>query len=292
MGTPFATAFHEFVRTVGPTSRLRLAPTPSGYLHLGNAYNFILNWVAARHTPGARILLRVDDLDAERKRPEYVQDVFDTLEWLGLDWDDGPHSAADFEANWSQHYRLPLYERALEQLRHGGHLFACGKSRRDLAPFGGDYPLHFREQTCSLNDPDVAWRIKTPVPRPPGLPPDFVVRRRDGIPAYQVASVADDLHLGITHVVRGADLADSTAAQRYLAGCMGQPEFANIRFLHHPLLLNDSGEKLSKSAGAAALKTHRDTGLTPAAVYRGLARWLGLEPVAETSNGLLEIIGR
>jgi len=261
-----------------------MAPTPSGFLHIGNAYNFTLNWLAARLTPGARLLLRIDDLDAERKRPEYVQDIFDTLRWLGLDWDEGPRSAEDFEKNWSQRHRLPLYHDTLHALRLDGHLFACGKSRRDLAPFEGGYPPEFREQHLSLDAPDAAWRIKTP--HLPGLPPDFVVRRRDGIPAYQIASLTDDRHFGVTHVIRGADLAESTAAQQFLAECLGWPDFSRIHFLHHPLLLGSDGGKLSKSAGAAALKTRREAGQSPAEVFRSLACWLGVREV-ETARELL-----
>lgn len=285
----YISVFRAFAGRVGSGSRLRLAPTPSGYLHLGNAYNFILNWLAARRVPDARLLLRIDDLDAERKRPEYVQDVFDTLHWLGLDWDEGPRSPDDFEKNWSQHLRLPLYAQLLEALRGGGHVFACGKSRRDLAAFGGDYPLAFRHQNCSLETPNVAWRIQTPVPRPADIPPDFVVRRRDGIPAYQVASVADDLHFGVTHVIRGVDLAGSTAAQQYLAACAGLTAFSDLSFLHHPLLRDADGGKLSKSAGAAALKTWREEGRAPSEVFRAVSAWLGVEAV-DTAAALVALL--
>lgn len=266
-----------------------MAPTPSGFLHLGNAYNFILNWLAARHASRARLLLRIDDLDAERKRPEFLQDVFDTLHWLGLDWDEGPRSLEDFESNWSQRLRMPLYENMLNHLRQEGHVFACTKSRRDLAPFQGDYPPEFREQHLSLDALDVAWRIKTPIPRVPGFPPDFVVRRRDGIPAYQVASLADDLHFGVTHAIRGADLAESTEAQRFLAECLGRREFFQINFLHHPLLLDPNGDKMSKSAGAAALKTWREQGQPPSEVFRSLAHWLGVKELRTAQELLHEI---
>jgi glutamyl-tRNA synthetase len=252
----FAEAFEQFLQGIGPNARLRLAPTPSGLLHLGNALNFWLNYRAAQ-SAHADLLLRIDDMDADRKRPEYVQDVFDSLHWLGIHWTQGPRDAADFEQNWSQHLRIPLYHKALDALRQQGLLFACRKSRRDLAPWGGAYPAEFREQGLSLDAPDVAWRIRTPEQFPL---PDFVVRRRDGLPAYQVASVVDDLHFGITHVIRGADLADSTTAQRWLAQCMAQPAFAQIQFLHHPLLLDAAGEKLSKSAGASALRSRRLAG--------------------------------
>ncbi|MFN0037161.1 MAG: glutamate--tRNA ligase family protein [Saprospiraceae bacterium] len=272
----FAQLFFDFAKSVAPESRLRLAPTPSGFVHIGNALNFTLNWLAAKYSGGlapsespAKIYLRIDDLDADRRRPEYLDDIFDTLRWLNLDWDSqSGHRAIEQSDN------LPRYFHVLERLRERGLLFACQKSRRELEPFGGAYPSEFREQNLGLDAPDVAWRIKTP----PGFPlPDFVVRRRDGIPAYQVASLADDLHLGITHIVRGADLEDSTAAQRFLAAALSEENFLKIKFLHHPLVLGESGEKLSKSAGATSLKTLREAGIGPEKVFRTVGEWLGLE---------------
>lgn len=265
-------AFRTFVETTVNQSRLRLAPTPSGYLHVGNLFNFLLNYVAAR-SRGAKLLLRIDDLDAERKRTAYLEDIFETLSWLGIDWDEGPRTVDDFEKNWSQHLRLVSYHEALDVLRSKKLLFACGKSRRDLAPYDGSYPAHFRDQGLDLDTPDVAWRIKTP----PGFPlPDFVVRRRDGIPAYQVASVCDDLRFGVTHAVRGADLEASTFAQQYLAECMGASSFASIRFFHHPLLLDENGGKLSKSAGSEAVNVLREDGEGPKKILEATARWLDL----------------
>lgn len=283
-------AFRTFVETIGDQSRLRIAPTPSGYLHAGNLFNFLLNYFAAR-SRGAKLLLRIDDLDADRKRPAYVVDIFETLSWLGIDWDEGPRAADDFERNWSQHLRLVSYHAALDVLRSKNLLFACGKSRRDLAPFGGSYPEHFRDQGLDLEAPDVAWRIKTP----PGFPmPDFVVRRRDGIPAYQVASVCDDLHFGVTHAVRGADLEASTLAQQYLAECMGASSFASIRFFHHPLLLDEKGEKLSKSAGSEAVNALREGGEGPEKILGAAAQWLGLPEDRKylTAGDLLEAYDR
>jgi glutamyl/glutaminyl-tRNA synthetase len=257
-----------------PVTRMRYAPTPSGFLHRGNAFNFLLNYVAARRQAHSRLLLRIDDLDAERKRPEYVEDVFRTLDWLGIDWDEGPRTPAEFEASWSQQHRLGHYHAALEALRPTGLLFACAKSRRDLAPFNGAYPPEFRNQGLSLDAPDVAWRLATP----PDFPlPDFVVRRRDGVPAYQLASLADDRLFGITAIVRGEDLRSSTAAQRYLAECLGWTDFLEVDVLHHPLVTGPDGEKLSKSAGADSLRALYESGETPGAIFRELASWLGLE---------------
>lgn len=243
----FESAFEAFARTIGSDSRLRYAPTPSGYLHEGNLLNFRLNFRASRFArPPAHILLRIDDLDAARARTAYIRNIFDTLHEQALAWDEGPTDVADFEKNWSQQHRLPLYHALLSLLRKKGLLYACAKSRRDLEPFGGVPPEHFRQQHLDLDAPDVAWRVLTP----PGFPmPDFVVRRRDGVPAYQVATIADDLHFGVTHVIRGADLQASTQAQQWLAEAAGLSAFAEIQFLHHPLIMGADGRKLSKSAG-------------------------------------------
>lgn len=286
--TPFGQQFRAFAGSANSSGRFRLAPTPSGYLHAGNAFNFILNWLAARLNPGATLLLRIDDLDAERKRPEYVQDVFDTLNWLGLDWDTGPRSADDFEKNWSQQLRLPSYFALLEELRASGHLFACAKSRRQLAKFHGKYPAEFHNQGLSLDSPDVAWRIKTP--ENADFSPDFIVRRRDGVPAYQIASLADDLQFKTTHIIRGEDLVDSTNAQLFLAQCLGRTTFSQVRFLHHRLLLDAHGGKLSKSAGSAALKTLHLAGHSPENIYRSVAHFLGasLSEKMLDANSLLQ----
>ncbi|HRI61100.1 MAG TPA: glutamate--tRNA ligase family protein [Saprospiraceae bacterium] len=294
----FLHRFLAFARTAGPGSRLRFAPTPSGYLHIGNAVNFTLNWLVAR-TGDSKILLRIDDLDAERKRPEYVADIFERLRWLGLDWDEGPGlvqseamtsshrlttAIADFEQNWSQHRRLPLYFNVLEKLRDTGLLFACRKSRRDLEPFDGAYPPEFRDQNLHLDDPDVAWRIQTP----PDFPmPDFVVRRRDALPAYQVASLVDDIHFGISHIIRGEDLEASTRAQRFLAECLGETTFLQIQFLHHPLITDERGEKLSKSMGATSLKAMQEGGAGVEPVFRWVGEMLGVTD-ATSASGLLE----
>ncbi len=239
-----------FQRTLNPESLLRIAPTPSGYLHPGNAVNALLVQEAARATtPPARILLRIDDLDALRKRTVYVQDVFDTLHWLGIVWDVGPTDPTDLEQHWSQHLRMPHYLDTLEALRATGMLYACRLSRKALEPYGQSYPRHLREQDLCLDDPDVNWRIRTPEHL---LPADFIVRRRDGLPAYHVASLTDDHLFGVTHLVRGADLQASTQAQRFLAEVLGWSDFLRVPVWHHALLTDDQGNKLSKSTGAQA----------------------------------------
>ncbi len=196
-----------------------------------------------------------------------MQDVFDTLQWLQLDFDHEPVFQSDPE-------RMTLYESLLGRLRERNLLYACRKSRRELEPYGGHYPVEFRKQGLALDQPDVAWRIITPA----GFPmPDFVVRRRDGIPAYQIASLADDLEMGITHLIRGSDLETSSLAQLYLAQCLGEKSFEKTRFLHHPLLTGPDGLKLSKSAGSAALKALREEHATPEFIFREVGNMLGLQ---------------
>jgi glutamyl-tRNA synthetase len=286
MTEAFATSFFNFVETVRPGSRLRLAPTPSGYLHAGNAVNFIFNWLSARApeiVPAPKLFLRIDDLDADRKRPEYVKDVLETLDWLGLDWD----GELVFQSKPS---RLKHYESVLSDLKKHDLLFACAKSRRELAPYHGVYPTEFRKQKLPLRMPNVAWRIQYDPDDPGDHLTDFVVRRRDGIPSYQIASFADDLDMGITHIIRGADLEPSTKAQLFLARHLGADKFQDIHFLHHPLLRDERGEKLAKSAGAEALKSLRESGEGPESVFRTAGMMLGIN--GESAVALLAAIRR
>ena len=264
--------FSDFTQNLPDQPRLRLAPTPSGFLHLGNALNFYLNWKAARSRPGGKILLRIDDLDSDRKRPEFVEDVFLTLDWLKIDWDEGPTGPDDFEKNWSQRHRIDLFEQILKDLRAKNLLFACGKSRRELADFGEKYPIPVDETGISalpLDSESVTWRVKTP---PDLALSGFVARQRDGIPAYQVASLADDVHFKITHVVRGEDLQNSTEAQLFLAKKLGLSALLKIKFWYHPLILQENGEKLSKSAGANSLRSMRENGISSAQIIDKLEK--------------------
>lgn len=281
---PSLEEYLDFIRSIKPESRLRLAPTPSGFLHVGNAFNFILQCLALNgpgNTSRARLYLRIDDLDADRKRPEYIADIFDAIRQLGLDLllENPPYYQTE---------RVNRYHERLDQLRAKGVLFACRKSRKELEPFGGVYPEAFRNQGLSLDDPDVAWRIKTP----PGFPmPDFVVRRRDGIPAYQIASLVDELDMGITHVIRGEDLRSSTQAQQFLAEILEAPDFFKIRFYHHPLLQGSDGEKLSKSAGATALKSIFEQENGKEQVFRNVGDWLGA-PSSNSLDSLQKVLSR
>ncbi len=282
-----------------PTLRTRIAPTPSGRLHIGNGVSFIVTWVLARANAG-KILLRIDDLDADRSRKKYVNDIFETLEWLGLDYDEGPSGPDDFYANYSQHLRLPLYQEALETLRNSGHLFACTCSRRQIRRQSGDgrYPGTCHGRNLDWWAPKTAWRVRVPDTAivsfeewQRGLQKvslgtemgDFVIRQKNRQPAYQISSLIDDLYWNINFVVRGEDLLPSTAAQLYLAQLLDQRAFSKATFWHHRLLTNDQGEKLSKSKAAESLKVRREMGHGPEELYRLAAHWLGVGHDVDTT---------
>ncbi len=279
--------------------RTRFAPTPSGFLHIGNAFSFLVTWLIARRQKGS-ILLRIDDLDAARMRPEYVQDIFDSIAWLGLTYDEGPTSLHQFQAAYSQHTRLALYQQYLRRLIATENTFYCRCSRKQIQERSpdGQYPMTCRQYHYTRTEGKTALRVITPqhdsiVSIPDIYSPqtvdlyrsmrDFVVQRKDGLPAYQIASLADDAHFRINFVVRGIDLWESTAAQRYLARLLAEDSFLALRFYHHPLLLNENGEKLSKSAGVTALQSLRAEGIRPQKIYQLVCRQYRL-PLSAASS--------
>ncbi|MEO6094298.1 MAG: glutamate--tRNA ligase family protein [Fibrobacteria bacterium] len=308
-------------------NRTRIAPTPSGLLHPGNAWSFLLTWLLAR-SRGGSVNLRIDDLDTARFRDEYLEDIFASLEWLGLDWDTGPRSPADFKSSYSQHLRMDRYRAALQALSgvsdaDGPLLYACccsrEKVRRDSLAAGrpGIYSGTCRHaghpMQLSGRDEDGATALETyplrlRVPRnaevslekvltlPPGplnLAPgqdmgDFVIWQRNGDPAYQLASLVDDEERGIDLIVRGKDLLPSTGVQAWLAGRLGYVNFPRAAFLHHDLILDPQGGKLSKSEGADSLRALRESSGTPKPLMRWFARRLGVDPeTVETPTDLL-----
>jgi len=266
--------------------RGRIAPTPSGYLHLGNALNFALTWLWVRKAGGS-LRLRIDDSDTTRSKPEYISDIFETLNWMGLDWDEGPKTPDEQERQYSQAPRAMRYSEVIQQLTGTGKVYACECSRKDLLLRS----CNCREKNIELKRPDTALRIITPLQpvivedvkngvREINLTEemkDFVIRRRDGIPAYQVCSLTDDIDFGTTLILRGIDLLSSTAAQLYLASLLGDKTFPAISFYHHPLLHDIEGKKLSKSAGSLSLKTMRAQGVTSPELYSSISNMLGLK---------------
>ncbi len=279
--------------------RSRIAPTPSGYLHAGNALNFILTWLLVRTNNGL-LRLRIDDLDAPRMQPQFLNDVFETLEWLGLDWDEGPQSPDEHHRLFSQKLRSERYAQVLHLLTQTNLVFACQCSRKLVG--AGQYPGTCIPLQLPLQKPETALRIQTPKGTISSFRDElkgsvkmdlfetmrhFVIRRRDGIAAYQVASLADDLDYGINTIVRGEDLIVSTAAQLYLAQIANFTAFSDIHFYHHALIRDQDGNKLSKSAGSQSLQWWRAQAATPEKFYLYIGKLMGFaEPVTSLQTML------
>ena len=284
----------------------RLAPTPSGYLHLGNAFNFLLTYLLVNFHEGV-LHLRIDDLDGPRVNRSSVEDIFVQLEWLGIEYHFGPSGPDELYSRFSQQLRKDLYFNKIEVLQKAGHLFACECSRSKIKKSSTNsiYPGTCRNKNLNYLKDNQAWRVIVPdktnfcyrtltnnnkkidLTRELG---DFVIRRRDGLPAYQIASLMDDIELGVNLIVRGSDLVKSTGAQLFLAKCLNDPFFPNSYFVHHKLLKNESGKKLSKSSGDNSLNFLREKYNRPAIVYKQIAKILYLPfDEIQTLQDLIEL---
>jgi len=275
---------------INPVSRL--APTPSGFLHLGNAVNFLVTWAIVRSRNG-RLHLRIDDMDGIRFRPDVLEDIFTSLDWLGLDWDTGPAGPDDFYQNHSLQKKKEYYRDRLHALnktgKTGQNTFVCRCSRASIKKVSpnGLYPGTCRNagivfepglHTVRLKvDNDTFVQVNNQPIDLAGTFGDFVLWRKDDQPSYHLASLLEDEEGGINFIVRGRDLLLSTAAQIYLAQCFGFSSFSACRFIHHGLVLGDNGEKLSKSRGAYALKDLRQSGGSFANAVKTAACVLGLK---------------
>ncbi len=300
------------------TYRGRFAPSPTGALHLGSAAAAILCAAAARAANG-ELVLRMEDLDRDRVVRGGAEAIFEDLRWIGLTWDEGPDVSGPC-APYTQSERLGLYEAALSRLEDEGHLFLCDCSRAEIArsasaPHQGEegprYPgtcrafgmkkrafkrppavrlavPHDERSKVTVED-RVLGRIDEDVSAVTG---DFVLRRGDGVFAYQLAVVVDDLTMGITEVVRGADLVSSAPRQALLARLLGgEPP----RFAHVPLVVGDRGERLAKRARGVPLSDQRERGVHPAALVRAIAGAYGFEigdGGGESAREVIEALGQ
>jgi glutamyl/glutaminyl-tRNA synthetase len=269
--------------------RGRLAPSPTGYLHLGHARTF---WIAARRAreAGGALVLRNDDLDATRYRMDFAQAMLEDLRWMGFSWDEGPDVGGP-HAPYNQSQRGPLYRAALARLHAAGRIYPCSRSRRDVieaagAPHEGGpddepvYPAAFRPGPGEPLPPlgeriGVNWRLRVPdgeelffedsrLGRQSAVPGrdfgDFPVWRRDDCPSYQLACAVDDADMGITEVVRGEDLVRSTFRQLLIYRALGLPA---PRFHHCPLMADAGGARLSKRHDSLSLRALRAQGRSP-----------------------------
>ena len=280
-------------------NKTRIAPTPSGFLHIGNVLSFAITSAIAQKN-GAKILLRIDDLDQARVNNLYIQDIFDTLNFLEIPWHEGPVNVQEFEESWSQMHRMDIYHQAIKKLSDKGLVFACTCSRQQIR---NAHPCTCFDKQIPLETENASWRLTTgdkeleiksyDSPTTHSILPvemkNFIIRRKDGVPAYQLASVVDDLHYDVDLVVRGEDLRPSTIAQHELALALGK-EFNNIAFYHHPLLTETSGNKLSKSAGSTSVRFLRENGKKPSDIYTLIAAKLGINDKVKNWEQLARVI--
>lgn len=281
----------------------RLAPSPTGALHLGNAKTFLLTWLSIR-AQGGRLILRIEDLDHPKVKPEATQQAIDDLRWLGLDWDESPDRGGSNEP-YIQSQRIDYYKKALEYLKDGNHVYPCICSRRDVeeaqsAPHEtGDellYPGTCRDRFSSFEDaarhkkqqlPTWRFRVKDKetsfndtlhglqLENAYHTVGDFPLARHPDGAGYMLAVVVDDHKMGVTEVVRGDDLLSATHRQLQLYHTFG---WTPPHYIHCPLVVGMNGRRLAKRHGDTRLCTLRQNGCSPEKIVGLLAWWAGLIP--------------
>lgn len=283
------------------TVRGRLAPSPTGALHLGNARSFLIAWLSSRSQNG-KVVLRMEDLDHPKVKPGTASQAMNTLRRLGLDWDEGPDVGGP-QAPYTQSKRISVYRKALERLIAKELVYSCVCTRRDVeaaqsAPHAEDYtpeyPGHCRDRFENYDHARKvtgesrlpAWRFKTPsgknsfvdgfhglreadVSRIAG---DFVIARHPDGAGYQLAVTVDDALMGINEVVRGDDLLACTHWQLHLYEALG---YVPPRFIHVPLVVGPDGKRLAKRHGDTRIDNILDCGISPGKIVGLLAWWCG-----------------
>ncbi len=236
------------------TIKVRFAPSPTGYLHIGGARTALFNWLFARHSKGI-FLLRIEDTDQQRSTDEATKAILDSMKWLGLDWDEGPYF---------QSRRLAVYKQHAEDLVSKGRAFYDTDAE-------GRKAIRFKMQDGVT---EIADLIHGTITFDTSLIEDFVILKADGFPTYNFACVVDDAEMGITHIIRGDDHISNTPKQIALYRAFGfkMPEFAHI-----PMILGEDGSRLSKRHGATSVTEYRDRGYLPHALVNFLAL-LGWSP--------------
>lgn len=265
--------------------RVRVAPSPTGYLHVGNARAALFNWLFARRH-GGQFILRVDDTDRERSTVEYEADILDSLRWLGLDWDEGVEAGGP-HGSYRQSDRFQHYREVAASLVDSGAAYYDDRTPEELeglrqkAQSEQKHPGHYIRRLASQVTSGVIRMAVPPeesivfedlvrgtVAFEPRDVDDFVILRSDGTPTYHLASTVDDVDYEITHVARGEDLLPSTPKHILLTRALGASE---ATYAHLPLLFGPDGKKLSKRHGETALSHYRDAGYLPDAVFNYLS---------------------
>jgi len=272
----------------------RIAPTPSGYLHLGNIINFIYTWTLVRNG-GGKLWLRIDDLDQNRTKDAYIEDIFSTLDWLGFDFDYGPATVQELKSRYSFIHYYGAFKRYVEKLLRDKKAYACTCSRKDLKEFGNLYPGFCRQKEFTLRPGNSSARIVL-VPETINLEGrsikiaehygDFVIWRKEDIPSYHLASTLFDAKNQINTIVRGIDLFQSTAAQLGLAKTVGLNHFLTTDFIHHRLYA-PQGVKLSKSNKDDSIARMRYSGESKSAILTKAARFMGITATISTLSDFL-----
>ncbi|HYE23711.1 MAG TPA: glutamate--tRNA ligase [Clostridia bacterium] len=291
--TPSSTTAPKTGQPAGTAVRVRFAPSPTGYLHVGGARTALFNWLYARHV-GGTLILRIEDTDFERSTSEMVDGIIQGLSWLGINWDEGP---------FFQSQRMDLYAHTARKLVESGHAYYCFCKKEELdeyrakAAAEGRTPMY--PETCRKIDPAEAQRrkdagepaaVRFKVPES-GVTAfddavfgkvefaneeleDFVLLRSDGVPTYHLSVVADDIDMRMTHIIRGADHLSNTPKQKMLYEALGAPQPV---FAHVPLILGADKTRLSKRHGATSVMAYRDEGIVPEA-FRNFLALLGWTP--------------
>ena len=243
---------------MAPEVRVRFAPSPTGYLHIGGARTALFNWLFARHHSG-KFILRIEDTDRTRNTEEAMAAIYEGLQWLGLNWDEGPHVGGDL-GPYLQSQRTEIYERYLKKLQDGGHIFEDAGALRFRSP---REHVIVNDLVCGKIDFDLTN---------PGTHPDMTIRRPDGSWIFHFVNVIDDIEMKISHVIRGEDHLSNTPKHIELYRALGA---APPHFAHIPLILNRDGSKMSKRDEGARVASYIEQGYVPEAVrnYLCLLGW-------------------
>jgi glutamyl-tRNA synthetase len=281
------------------TVRTRFAPSPTGSLHVGGARTAIFNWLFARHA-GGQFILRIEDTDRTRSTEESIQEIADAMEWLGLDWDEGPFRQSD---------RLDIYQKIANELLESGHAYKCYVTSEELeekrkeARSKGDV-LRYKREWAKLNEaPDKPYVIRLQTPDEGTIEvqdslrgtvtfdavevDDFVILKRDGFPTYNFAVVVDDATMNITHVIRGDDHLINTPRQVLIYNALS---YDIPKMAHVSMILGADNKRLSKRHGATSVVAYKDKGYLPEAIINFLSRlgWSHGDQEIFTKSELIE----
>lgn len=253
----------------------RIAPTPSGYLHLGNIFHLLVTKLII-DISGGSLHLRIDDHDHERFRIEYVEDIFEQLNWLELVWTSGPKNVEEFSRSYRQIDKLEYYKNLFYQfqLESQDKIYVCACSRAQLQNASTN-PCKEQKLVFEKNQTTIRYFNDQ-------LKLDSVIWRKDDLPSYQWVNLCEDVANKINFIVRGEDLVESTHLQLAIAqDFTAFTNFTSCHFYHHSLVKNQNDEKLSKSQKASSIKMARESGLTRKYLYTQFSQWLGLNPSSD-----------